>query len=699
MSDSTIDGIIIECEKLGMQHRTVVSMRIVAAELAKGQTIERAAKLAGISESAVKGWRVRYPPCDDYATGQIAANREGRLAATAARRRSRSPVLAEPVDDVPELGLEDFRMAYFGRPTPIHQQAWVKALEDPTNLYVFIFAPPGSGKDTTAGDYVCWEVGPDTTGKRVAWFMESQDFSRRRLGRLARYLTDPKVYDHKPVRTPDGTKPTRSLIDDYGPFRWEQGMVHSDGSKVERPTWTKDTMYFVQVQAPEQDPNLWATGIGGATYGSRIDVCVCSDIFTVENQASPTERSKQLDWVKGTLDTRLDESGRLIIIGTMLPTENNYEKLLEAYTQSARVVHEETIGPSVYTKYSNGVAVVITKAITTDPNTGEESSYWPERFPLDSEFRSKGKRYRVADLTDEQAAELAGKGATRRLRGLKDRQAIDGRMFKAMFQQERDMDVGGDFTEETLESAQQPARTFGVAYPREMVVVGVDPALRYGAAWVALAVNAKEKTVTLVDFFYGDHLGVTGIKDRLILEPLAKWNPTWLCYETNRESAILEDTLITDAIRTSGVSVFKHHTGRERSDASTGVGTIAHYMRSGQFQIPYQTAADRARFEILANHFKAWDAGVTRSKPGRSGHNPDDLAMATWIAWLKARPMIEKDQPQTHGMRSYVPERLLRRQERMRKMRNANRIERLRPRRSISALDIMESWREDESER
>ncbi len=694
MTDSTIDQIISECAKLRMQRRTEAKMRIVAAELAKGRTIERAAKLAGVSESAVKGWRGRYPPFDDYATGQVAANREGRLAATAARRRSRSPVLSESTDDVPGLGLEDFRMAYFGRPTPIHQQAWVKALEDPTNLYVFIFAPPGSGKDTLAGDYVGWEVGPDTTGQRVAWFMESQDFSRRRLGRLAKYLTDPKVYDHKPAKTPDGAKPTRSLIDDFGPFKWEQGMVHPDGTKVERPTWTRDTMYFVRVQAPEQDPNLWATGIGGATYGSRIDVCVCSDIFTVENQASPTERSKQLEWVKGTLDTRLDESGRLIIIGTMLPTENNYEKLLEAYTHAARAVHTETVGPSVYTKYSNGVAVVVTKAITTDPNTGEEASYWPERFPLDSEYHYKGKRFRVADLTDARILELADKGATR-LRGLKDRQAIDGRMFKAMYQQERDFEVGGDFTEETLISARQPARTFGVAYPRERIIVGVDPARTYGAAWVALAVDQKEKTVTLVDYFFGDQLGTTGIKDRLIIEPLNKWNPKWLCYEINRESAILDDTLISEAIRASGVSVYKHYTGRNRSSAVSGVGTIAHFMRSGQFQIPYQTAADRVRFEVLADHVKAWDADVTRSKPGRSGHTPDDLAMAAWFAWLKARPMIESDQPQAHGMRTYVPPGVLAKEERRRQQRQGP--DRVTRRRRVSAEDVMKAWLEDDS--
>ena len=666
-----------------MQTRTAEKMRVVAVELAKGRTVDRAAELAGVSGSAVGDWRRRYPPFDEYASKHVAANRVGRQAAADTRRRDKAAVLAPPPQpgEIPALGLEEFRMAYFGRPTPLHQQAWLRALADKTNLYVFIFGPTGSGKDTVAGDYVGWEVGPDSSGERVAWFMESQDFSRRRMGRLQAYLTDPKVYDHKPARTPGAEIPVRSLIDDFGPFRWERGMLHPDGSKVERPTWTKDTMYFVRVQAPEQDPNLWATGIGGSTYGSRIDVCVCSDIFTVENQVSPTERAKQLEWVKGTLDTRLDESGRLIIIGTMLPTENNYEALLEAYTRSARVVTEETIGPSTYTKYSNGVAVVVTKAITADPNTGLEQSYWPERFPLDSEYHYKGKRWPAAELSNQRIIELADKGA-RLKRGLRDRRSVDPRIFAAMFQQERDQDTGGDFTAATLEAAQDPSRSFGVAFPHELIVVGVDPATRYGAAWVALAVDRRERKVTLVDFFYGEQLGVTGIKSRLVLEPLAKWKPVWFCFETNRESAVLDDHLISQAIRDSGVSVYRHTTGRERSSSDYGVGTIAAYMRSDQFLIPYQTAQDRTRFDTLAAHFKAWDSAIvssgTRSRPGQPRHIADDLAMATWIGWLKARGIMEGKTRQTHGIRMPVPQGVLDRFERMHKSSKAKKAERVR---------------------
>ena len=75
-------------------------------------------------------------------------------------------------------------------------------------------------------------------------------------------------------------------------------------------------------------------------------------------------------------------------------------------------------------------------------------------------------------------------------------------MFKAMYQQERDEDSGGDFTEATLNRAKDDQRTFGRVKANELMVVGVDPARRYGAGWVALAVDRTEETVTVADFFW-----------------------------------------------------------------------------------------------------------------------------------------------------------------------------------------------------
>lgn len=639
-----------------LQARTAESVRIVATSLINGTTVDEACQKAGIKRSTYQTWRGKYRPFAVFADQLV----ERRLAAEHESHRVRKMVdkrveglVYDPTRDVPDRGtLKDFRLNYFGRPTPIHQAAPVKALQDRSNRNVFIFGPTGMGKDTLAGDYVAYEVAPDRAGFRAAWFMENDDFSRRRMRRLARYLTDPSVYEQAPARTPGARVPARSLIDDYGPFRWRAGMVDADGNEVERTAWTTQTMYFLQSVAPEADPNLWATGLGGATYGSRIDLAVISDPFTTENQASPTVRGDQYTFLEGTLDTRLDEDGRLVVIGTMLPVENNYERMLEAYVGDARVVSEEAIGPGVYTKYANGTAVVIVKAINVDAETGEESSYWEDRFPLDDHLVHRGRRIPVDELTDDEITEMGNDGA-KRVVGLRTRRMRAPTSFKAMFQQERDRDATGDFTDEVLTLAKDPEREYGFYRPSEILVLGIDPARVYGAGYVVWAVDVRKGTFTVIDQQWYQNLGTTGIKRRLILEPLTKWNPLWLCYETNQHGAVLDDFTIQEAIKDFGVSVYPHNTNRQNRGAKAKrgpaeeditVGSLASYMRTRLIRFPYKTAEDKRRTDQMVTQFKTWDArGETASRRTNRKRDPDDLAMAAWIGFTKARVIAESD--------------------------------------------------------
>ena len=630
-----------------VQDRTLVGMRTVMGIVAGGRSLDQAAVEAGVASATINAWRRKHPAFGDYMKVVVGANVRARTTVAEVRRREVAAgrqVMVDSTAPVRDRGsLTDFRMAYFGRPTPTHQQLAVEALEDATNLYVFIFGPPGMGKDTLAMDYAAWESAPDRTGKTVAWFMEAGDFSERRFGRLERYLIDKQSYDHGPSKTPGGAKPTRSLIDDYGPFKWNPEMVWADGTKVSKRRWTSHAKYFVQVDAPEQDPNLWATGIGGATYGSRIKVCVVSDAFTLENQKSPTQRINDYDWLTGTLDTRLDDDGRLIVLGTNLNIANNYERLEEDYTAGARVIDSKQLGTSTLTKYSNGVCVVRIQAIGLT-EVGHEYSFWPEMFPLDDTYSYKGKSWLAKELDDERVMSLADRGGKLR-RGLRGRRERSPAGFQAMYQQKRDVDSGGDFTDAVLDMCRDEGRSFGQTFAHEMLVIGVDPARRYGAAWVLLAVDRREKTVCLADYFFGSDLGFAGIKNRLVIEPITKWNPVWYCYETNAEAAILDDHLIKEVIDSSGVSVHAKPTGRERGDPNIGPGGISQYMRTGQFLIPYSTADDRARFELVKSHFKAWDSRIatSRTKPGQPGHDPDEICMACWLASQKAFPMLEVD--------------------------------------------------------
>ena len=382
--------------------------------------IAEGCRRAGISRRCISDWR-RVDP--GWAARFDAIRRDVRQRAKAAKGTewTFSPHTEKP--RVP--GLVQFRWDYIGRPTPTHQQPIVKAWEDETNLVVIVLAPPGAGKDTLAGDIVLRE---SVTGySRVAWLMANSDFSMRRLSeRVAPYLSDPRSYDVAP-RGPGCQKPTRSLIDDYGPFSWKPGMRYPNGDRVPQPTWTKSAMYFLGRET-EADPNLWATGVEGALYGARIDRAITSDIFTAENQGSPAVRQSQMSWMNGTFLSRLDESGRLLHIGTRVSASDNNGVLLSSFVGEASVVEQD----GFYTKFSNGVATVIYPAILTNAD-GEEESYWPERFPLESRLvLPDGTEHVVAGLSMKEQKQLAGQGA-KRVRGLREMRERDPGTFATLY--------------------------------------------------------------------------------------------------------------------------------------------------------------------------------------------------------------------------------------------------------------------------
>ncbi len=615
--------------KLESQKRFIEAMRT-------STSIAEAARKIGVARPTVNKWMV-----DDLEFANIVENLKK------AQRKQRlvlnkgEGLIYDPDKELPEeTDFETWRRRYLGRPVTEAQQALIRAYEDKTNRHIFMLGPTGMGKDTTAGDLLLKEVTQDRA-LRTAWIMETEPLSRRRIAeRLVPYLTDPKVYTFQP-QGPDTSRPEASLIEDYGPFQWKRGMSDPDGNTVEATTWTKNEVYFIRSQAPEADPNLWATGMGGKIYGSRIDLLVCSDLFTRENQRSPITMDEQYYWLLGTIDSRLDDRGRVVFIGTRAKKNDNYERLMDRFIGSAPVVFQD----GYYVKYANGVATVIIPAIQLD-DEGNESSYWPERFALESfvEFPN-GEREQInyQDYSADKVLEYEKRGAVK-VEGLWERRERDPDVFQTIMQQNPPADHSGDFTDETLDAAEDHDRSWDVAYPNELLVVGVDPARTGGAANFVWAVNRKEQTITAVDYFWGQRLGITGIKNRLVQAPIAKWQPIALCYETNREAWVLEDPEVTRMVKDFGVQIIRHHTNQNRNNQVIGVPSLSFYMRSQIIRFPSQTAEDRRRTQMVKDQFKAWDAAEvgTRTKSGQGGHNPDDIAMAAWAGFVKALELLER---------------------------------------------------------
>lgn len=633
---------------------------------AQSPNIETAAKQAGMAASSLTNW---------LATDSAFATvyRELRKSKSAQANRQRKVAKAhyglmyDHARDLPDKGtFAEWRRRYIGRPVSVHQIELVEAYEDRSNLVIFSLLPPGSGKDTTAGDFLLYEVCNDRD-HRAAWVMRGETFARRRVAeRLDPYLTDERTYVNAPPG-PDCTQPTENLITDYGPFKFKKGMVDSDGQHMEPTTWTKQEIYFLKSGAPEADPNLWATGMEGQMYGSRIDTLVMSDVFDRENQLTPTKRESQYAWVMGTALSRLDESGRLIILGTRCLPGDNYERLMTTMVGEAAVVYQGRH----YTKYANGVAVVVMPAIEFD-DEGEEKSYWPERFPLDSQYElPDGERVPVKDA-DHAALSNEYGGRVKRIRGLREIRDRDRDLFDTMYQQNPPAEVTGDFTDVVLDAPNDHTRTFGVYRPHELIVVGADPARTAGAAWVAWGIDRDAGTITLIDYFYGEKLGIMGLKSKLVIQPVTLYNPVWYCYEVNREAAVVDDPEIQRVFKDFSVNLHRHFTHSANRNASgrgtsvIGVPSLSFYMRSKIIRWPSMTADDRNRMETVKDHFKVWDRKEALGlKRAALKSFPDDLAMAAWIGFVKALEILERQSGGTYRQAMPIPPSVQRKWDRM----------------------------------
>lgn len=589
---------------------------------------------AGLNSDIARHWKARDPVFKERYDKQ-------RLRMMARKRDAaqNSEVYDPSAKQRPKARYEEWLRDYIGFGVPEHLQAVVEMFEDHTNLVMFVLLPPGGGKDTTGGFFCTYESCDGY--KRVAWIMEAEKFSIRRMNdRLSPYLTDPKTYGHTPD-IPGGTRPTRNLIDDYGPFEWNKDLIYPDGSKVKRRRWSAEEKYFVSSRAPEADPNLWATGVSGKLYGARVDLMVISDPFTAENQRSPTLRASQLDWIRGTVKSRLDEGGRLIFLGTRVAHWDNYGVLLDEWTKVARVVKQE--GP--YTKWSNGTATVVLPAIQRDSDGGEVS-YWPEKFPLEGKIITPdGTEHPSADLSDADIEHLASIGG-RRERGLLEIRDESPSTFEVLYQQNPRPDMDGEFTMTLLNHCDDASRTLGVYDPKEDLVLGVDPARTGGAGWVLWGYNRDKGTATVVDLFYGEKLGMQGIKEKLLLNPIGKYFPRYLVYETNWGAEYLEFPEIKDAIRATATEVVQHNTNSSnRSQGEASVAGMALDMRSRMIRFPASTVDDERRMRLLKEHFMAWDSKTVsqaRSRSGQGGHQPDDLCMAAWVGFTKVKEIAKR---------------------------------------------------------
>ncbi len=77
-------------------------------------------------------------------------------------------------------------------------------------------------------------------------------------------------------------------------------------------------------ESSEKDPNLEAVGIGGQIYGKRADMIIVDDAVTLKNA---NEFEKQIRWLTQDVRSRLNPTGKLIVVGTRVSAVDLYKEL------------------------------------------------------------------------------------------------------------------------------------------------------------------------------------------------------------------------------------------------------------------------------------------------------------------------------------------------------------------------------------
>ncbi len=593
-------------------------------------TIRHAMEATGVAESTLDEWKRNTPT---FLTSFNQAKKR------ITQRKNTDLVTFDPFREFDDPGpLVEWRQDVFGFPSTPTQQDFAKAYDDKTNLVIFWVAAAGAGKDVTAMQAVTHAAADQID--LMGCIMENEKQAKKRIDAyLDPYFTDPNLFTRAPA-IPNATVPVRNFIEEYGPFKFDKNLRLPDGSRPATTKWDAHNKWFVGRTTVAADPSLWAVGLGSAIAGARVRLLVASDLFTVENQRSATFREEQLALITGTVQSRLDESGRLIFLNHHVRRagESNLVTLMEQYIGTARIVKQERH----YTKYANGVAVVRTPALEVN-DEGIVVSYWPERFPVKGKFVIDNEIHEIDNLSNDEYQDFTDRGA-RRLRGLVDiRDSIGEDLFELLYQQNPKTSGYGDFTDEILDACDDPSRTLGQFEPDEIRMISTDPARNGGAAWVALGINPKTEEFTVVDFWIGDGLGYSGMLDVLIRQPIEKHRPTEYVWEENYEADLPHSPEAQEFFRRHHVRYTRWWTQYNRSQGDFQVLSMLQDMRTGKFKFPAKTMADKIQCKRLKDHFQAFESsGYTDRKKSRGvSRVPDDGCLATWFGWATGHEILK----------------------------------------------------------
>jgi hypothetical protein len=378
------------------------------------------------------------------------------------------------------------------------QAPFVDLLGDDSAKRVLCLMSVRSGKSTILEHFIVWMLCRDPNTE-ILVVCQSRELARDRLWRVKRILEDRETFPELHAR--------------YGPFVPEVGSGR----------WSEDAITLAARSARGRDPNVRAIGVKSKIHGARADIILLDDVDTPAT--SPVERRKILRQVGATIRTRLNEGGRVVMVGNRAARE-------DIYTHFAEIP---------------GWHVIISPIV--DPQTGRSRA--PELYD-DRELEAL-----AADLSREEYALMV----------LLDPEAVPGRVFSdSLIRASRVPDL------EPLAGG--------------TTLCALDPSVSGFAAAAAASLDPESGRIRLLDLALCESPGFDGLFD-LVIQMLRAHAPKIFRIEAQGGTALFAtQPLVERTIREAGCRLDVFRTGANKHSISEGIMLIADWMRRGLLEIP-----------------------------------------------------------------------------------------------------------------
>ena len=584
-----------------------IAKRLILSGVAEGLTIEAATAAAGKSYKTYEYYR---------RTDKVFADKMDRTRLGLKDKNFAS-------SDVHDIDFAEFRQRYLHSRTFPHQQNLIDVIEgrEPAWLHpsmkfekglannrILLNIPPNHAKSMTVTvDYVTWQV-CQNPNFRVLIVSQTQQLAADFLYAIKQRLTHPNY---------------EAL---------QQAYAAGVGFNSKSASWQATRVTFGDElrESSEKDPNIEAVGIGGQIYGKRADMIIVDDAVTLKNA---NEFEKQIRWLTQDVRSRLNPTGKLIIVGTRVTAIDLYKELRSEDRYPGGLV------PWTY--------LAMPALLTTDENPDKWETLWPASdAPFDGQTES--------DLNED--------GLYPRWNGrnlYNERQAMDASTWALVYQQQ---DISDDaiFDPVCVRGSIDGMRKAGrlvpgnPGHPRDVngfsFICGLDPAMVGDTAAICYAVDRTTHKRYIVDAIKITRPTPAAIR-QLIFDWTGLYQPSeWIVEKNAFQSFLTQDEGIRQNLASRGVLLREHHTGSNKWDSGFGVASMSTLFGTKQFDgkhhrdnLIHLPSDQTENVKALIEQLITWSP-TTKGKT--------DMVMALWFCEIRAREMLNQGMHKTHHMKN-----------------------------------------------